>query len=100
MRNDYVAESSVSNIWNALMALWPVVRSTSDLGTVSITAVGLGLARLSGQISQADMVHLIIISFLTASREMVIASHLRIVLAPGSAENTDLRRLNDYLAVQ
>ena len=66
MRNDYVAESSVSNIWNSLMALWPVVRVTSDLGTVSITAVGLGLARLSGQISQADMVHLIIISFLTA----------------------------------
>ncbi|MEU9189882.1 macro domain-containing protein [Streptomyces sp. NPDC048484] len=100
MRNDYTVDSSVSHIWNALMNLWPVVRSTSHLETVSIAVPGLGLARLSGRISQADMVRLIIISFLTSSRERVVAGHLRIILTPASAEKTDLRRLNNYLAAQ
>lgn len=100
MTNNSVAESSVSHLWNSLMALWPVVRSTGDLGTVSIAAIGMGLARLSGQISQADVIRLIIISFLTSSRERVVASHLRIVLAPRSAEKVDLQRLADYLAAQ
>jgi hypothetical protein len=100
MTNDSVAESSVSDLWNSLMALWPVVRGTGDLGTVSIAAIGMGLARLSGQISQADVIRLIVISFLTSSREMVVASHLPIVLVPGSAEKVDLQRLADYLAAQ
>ncbi|MER5598012.1 macro domain-containing protein [Streptomyces sp. NPDC002265] len=100
MRNDYVVESSVSHIWNSLMSLWPVVRDTCHLGTVSIAVVGMGLARLSGRISQADMVRLIIISFLTSSRESDVASHLRIVISPDAAESIDFRRLNDYLAAQ
>jgi hypothetical protein len=100
MGNDYTVGSSVSRIWNALMELWPVVRDTSHLETVSIAVPGLGLARLSGRISQADMVRLVIISFLTSSRETVVAGQLRIVLTPQSAEKTDLRRLNDYLAAQ
>ncbi|MET7377552.1 macro domain-containing protein [Streptomyces sp. NPDC005526] len=100
MRNDYVCDSSVSHLWNALMELWPVVRNTAHLGTVSITAVGLGLARLSGRISQADVVRLIIISYLTSSRDSVVAGHLRIVLAPGAAEQIDLRRLSEYLDAQ
>lgn len=100
MSNTCVAESSVTNIWNSLMKLWPVVRDTADLGTVSITAMGMGLARLSGRIAQADVVRLIIISFLTASRETVVASRLRIVLSPEAAEHTDLNALRDYLKAQ
>ncbi|NUP46126.1 MAG: hypothetical protein HOW97_02250 [Catenulispora sp.] len=100
MSNACVAESSVTNVWNSLMRLWPVVRDTADLGTVSITAMGMGLARLSGQITQADIVRLIIISFLTASRETVVTSHLRIVLSPDAAEQTDLKALRDYLNAQ
>ncbi|MFI6638096.1 macro domain-containing protein [Streptomyces sp. NPDC050504] len=100
MTEDCVAESSVSRIWDALAALWPTVRTSGDLGTLNIPAIGLGLARLSGQISQADLVHLIVISFLTASRERVVTEHLRIVLTPESAVHTDLRRLSAYLEAQ
>ncbi|MFD7564933.1 macro domain-containing protein [Streptomyces tendae] len=100
MRNDCVCESSVSHLWDALMELWKTVRNTAHLGTVSITTVGLGLARLSGRISQADIVRLIIITYLTSSRESVVASHLRIVLAPSTAAQVDLRRLGDYLRAQ
>ncbi|MFJ6505467.1 macro domain-containing protein [Streptomyces sp. NPDC091879] len=100
MRNDYVCESSVSHLWNALMDLWSAVRNTAHLGTVSISAVGLGLARLSGRITQADIVRLIIITYLTSSRESVVASHLQIVLAPDTAAQVDLRRLGDFLRAQ
>jgi Domain of unknown function (DUF6430) len=100
MSDDCIAESSVTQIWNSLAALWPAVRATADLGVVSTTVLGMGLARLSGRITQDDMIRLIIISYLTASREMIVASHLQIVLPARSAENTDLMRLRRYLAAQ
>jgi hypothetical protein len=92
MTNDSGAESSVSDLWNSLMACGPSCAAPGDLETVLIAAIGMGLARLSGQISQADVIRLIVISFLTSSWEMVVASHLLIVLVPGSAEKADLQR--------
>ncbi|MFD7326122.1 macro domain-containing protein [Streptomyces sp. NPDC059875] len=100
MSGECVAESSVPRLWSALTSLWAAIRTEGDLETVNIPTIGLGLARLSGQISQADLVHLIVISFLTASRERVITEHLRIVLSPQSAEHTDLRRLAAFLGAQ
>lgn len=98
MSNDCVAQSNISRVWASLMSLWATVRNTADLEPVSIAVLGMGLARLSGQITQADMVRLIVISYLASSRELIVSSHLRIILTPESAKELDLRRLANYLA--
>ncbi len=100
MSNQNVAQSSVSELWLSLSNLWQAVREKGQRETVSIPVVGSDLARLSNQLSRADFVRLILLSFLTASREHVVTSHLRIVIHPKDAERLDLRELADFLAAQ
>jgi hypothetical protein len=100
MSNQNVAQSSVSELWLSLSNLWQAVREKGQRETVSIPVVGSDLARLSNQLSRADFVRLILISFLTASREHVVTSQLRIVIHPKDAERLDLRELADFLAAQ
>jgi hypothetical protein len=100
MGNNNVAESSVSELWQSLCATWKVVRDRGQLGPVSIPVVGSGLARLSSQISRSDLVRLILLSFLTASRSQVVTRELRIIVDPRDAADIDLRELADFLAAQ
>lgn len=100
MSNANVAQSSVSNLWLSLSNLWQAVREKGQREVVSIPIVGSDLARLSNQLSRADLVRLILLSFLTASREHVVTSHLRIVIHPKDAERLDLREFADFLAAQ
>jgi hypothetical protein len=100
MSNKNVAQSSVSELWLSLSNLWQAVRERGQRETVSIPIVGSDLARLSNQLSRADFVRLILLSFLTASRQHVVTSHLRIVIHPRDAERLDLRELADFLAAQ
>jgi hypothetical protein len=100
MGNNNVAQSSVSDLWQSLCSTWEAVRNRGQLGAVSIPIVGSGLARLSSQISRPDLVRLILLSFLTASRAQIVTSHLRIVIHPKDAEKMDLRELADFLEVQ
>jgi hypothetical protein len=100
MGNNNVAQGSVSDLWQSLCAAWEAVRNNGQGDPVSIPVVGSGLARLSSQISRPDLVRLILLSFLTASRAQVVTSHLRIVIHPNDAENMDLRELADFLEAQ
>jgi hypothetical protein len=100
MNNSNVAQSSVSDLWQSLCSTWEMVRNRGQLGAVSISVVGSGLARLSSQISRPDLVRLILLSFLTASRTQIVTRHLRIVIHPNDAENIDLRELADFLEAQ
>jgi hypothetical protein len=100
MGNNNVAKSSVSDLWQSLCATWDAVRNEGQGEPVSIAVVGSGLARLSSHISRPDLVRLILLSFLTASRTQVVTSHLRIVIHPNDAENIDLRELADFLEAQ
>lgn len=100
MSNMNVAQSSVSDLWSSLSNTWQAVREKGHREVVSIPVVGSDLARLSNQLSRADLVRLILLSFLTASREHVVTSHLRIVIHSKDAERLDLRELADFLAAQ
>jgi hypothetical protein len=100
MSNQNVAQSSVSDLWLSLSNVWQAVREKGQRETVSIPIVGSDLARLSNQLSRADFVRLILLSFLTASRQHVVTSHLRIIIHPKDAERLDLRELADFLAAQ
>ena len=100
MSNKLVAQATVEGIWTSLANVWKEIRDQAQLGTVSIPVVGSGLARLSAQLSNADLVRLITISFLAASRERVVTRHLQIVIHPRDAEDLDLQELAEILAVQ
>lgn len=100
MSNKLVAQATVEGIWTSLACVWKEARDQAQLGTVSIPIVGSGLARLSAQLSNADLVRLIVLSFLAASRERIVSRHLQIVIHPHDAEHLDLRELADILAVQ
>jgi len=100
MSNKLVAQATVEGIWRSLACVWKEVRDEGQLDRVSIPIVGSGLARLSAQLSNADLVRLIVLSFLAASRERIVSRHLQIVIHPGDAEHIDLRELADILAVQ
>ena len=100
MSNKLVAQATVEGIWTSLANVWKEVRGQAQLNAVSIPVVGSGLARLSAQLSNADLVRLIAISFLAASRERVVTRHLQIVIHPRDAEDLDLRELAEILAAQ
>lgn len=96
MRNDNVAESSVDQLWSSLSSLWCTIRDRGQLEPVSIAVVGSELARLSSQLSQADLARLITLSFLTASRQKVVTRRLNIVIHPKNADSVDLRALAEF----
>jgi hypothetical protein len=98
MSNSNVAQSSVSDLWLSLSNVWDIIRVKGQRQPVSMAIVGSELARVSNQVSRADLVRLIILSFLTASRERVVTDELRIVIYPKDAERMDLRELADFLA--
>jgi hypothetical protein len=97
MSNSNVAQSSVSDLWLSLSNVWDVIRAKGQRQPVSIPIVGSELARVSNQVSRADLARLIILSFLTASRERVVTNELRIIVFPKDAERLDLRELADFL---
>ena len=98
MSNSNVAQSSVSDLWLSLANVWDAIREKGQRRPVSIPIVGSELARVSNLVSRADLVRLIILSFLTASREHVVTNELRIVVHGKDAEHMDLRELADFLA--
>jgi hypothetical protein len=100
MSNKLVAQSTVEGIWTSLARVWQEVRDQAQQGTVSIPIVGSGLARLSAQLSNADLVRLIVLSFLAASRERIVTRKLQVTIRPSDAKHLDLRELADILAVQ
>ncbi|MEU7860053.1 macro domain-containing protein [Nonomuraea sp. NPDC049141] len=100
MDNRCVVETSVHELWNSLTSLWVAVRARAHLGTVSIAVVGSGLARLSNNLSHVDLVKLISMSFLIASRQQVVAGELRIVLRPEDAAAIDIGALFNFIQSQ
>jgi hypothetical protein len=98
MSNSNVAQSSVSDLWLSLSNVWDAIREKAQRRPVSIPIVGSELARVSNLVSRADLVRLIILSFLTASREHVVTNELRIMVYLKDAEQMDLRELADFLA--
>lgn len=100
MRNDNVAESTIDDLWNSLSQLWCTIRDRGQLEPVSIAVVGSELARLSSQLSQTDFARLIILSFLTASRQKMVTRRLTIVVHPKNASSVDLPALADFVRNQ
>jgi hypothetical protein len=97
MGNDCVARSTGSDLWSALALLWRTTRDVVHAQPVSMAIVGSDLAKLSSQFSKEDLVRLIALSFLAASREERVTSCLQIVIRPVDVPHLDLRALANVL---
>jgi hypothetical protein len=100
MSNACVARSSVEDLWMSLQQLWNVVRDEGQLEPLSMPIIGSGLARLGSRLSHSDLLRLIVVSFMAASREQIVTKHLQIVIHPKDAARLDLKELADVLSSQ
>ncbi|MEO3862660.1 macro domain-containing protein [Acrocarpospora sp. B8E8] len=98
MSNNCVAQATAEGIWTSLARTWEVVREAAQHDPVSIPIVGSGLARLSGQLSRTDLIRLILLSFLVASRQRIVTRQLHIVIHPTDALEIDLRQMEEILS--
>nr|WP_145486669.1 MULTISPECIES: macro domain-containing protein [Streptomyces] len=94
--NDYVATSSVEDLWRGLGGLWDALRTHAQLERVAMPLVGSGLARL-GYLDRDSLLRLILISFVSRSRESVICRELRVVIRPEELGSVDMRELSAFL---
>ncbi|CAM5508930.1 hypothetical protein STENM327S_09259 [Streptomyces tendae] len=79
--NDFVARSSTEELWLSLGRVWDAVYRHGQLDRVAVPLIGSGLSRLHG-LDEESLLRLILLSFITHSRERVICRELRVVLAP------------------
>ncbi|SEK54545.1 macro domain-containing protein [Streptacidiphilus jiangxiensis] len=88
MSNDLVVDCDVRVLWDSLAALWESVRVRSHREPLAMAVVGSDLARINSM-DHAGLLRLILLSFVTRSREGVVCSELTVVVHP-----RDYRRIN------
>ncbi|WP_376735058.1 macro domain-containing protein [Streptomyces broussonetiae] len=96
--NDFVARSSTEELWLSLNRVWDAVHRHGQLDRVALPLLGSGLSRLHG-LDEESLLRLILLSFITRSRERVICRELRIVLRPAEAERVDMTEVAAFLRV-
>lgn len=96
--NDCVARSSTEELWLSLGRVWDAVYRHGQLDRVAVPLIGSGLSRLHG-LDEESLLRLILLSFITHSRERVVCRELRIVLRPEELERVDLAEVAAFLAV-
>ncbi|BCB84100.1 macro domain-containing protein [Phytohabitans suffuscus] len=96
MGNDFVARSSVDDIWMSLGTLWDAIYSHAQHGRVAIPLIGSGLARVD-MLERQNLLRMILLSFLARSRQGVVCRELRIVIWPADLELIDMLEVEAFL---
>jgi hypothetical protein len=94
--NDYVANSSVEELWIVLNRLWDAVYRHGQHERVAMPLIGSGLSRLDF-LDTESLLRLILLSFVTRSREKRICRELRIVIQPAELERIDMLEVEAFL---
>ncbi|MEZ7002361.1 macro domain-containing protein [Streptomyces sp. AD55] len=96
--NDLVARSSTEELWLSLNRVWDAVYRHGQLDRVALPLIGSGLSRLHG-LDEESLLRLILLSFITRSRERMICRELRVVLRPAELARIDLAEVSAFLRV-
>jgi hypothetical protein len=88
------AYCDVPIMWNALQGLWTKVRNCSGGSTINLPLVGSGQSGVN--LSERDLLDLIIISAVNETRKNKITDKIRIVLRYDYFEKLDLRNLKKH----
>jgi hypothetical protein len=94
--NDCVAVSSVEDLWFSLNRLWDAVYLHGEHENVAMPLLGAGLSR-NDFLDPESLLRLILLSFVTRSRERRICRELRIVLRPEVFRQIDLHEAEAFL---
>jgi hypothetical protein len=81
MGNDLVAQSTVEDLWSSLSRLWDAVYLHGQRGRVAIPLLGSELARIDA-LDRESALRMILLSFVTRSRENLVARELTLVIWP------------------
>jgi hypothetical protein len=94
--NDFVARSGVEELWFSLQRLWDAVYRHGQHERVAVPLIGDGLSRIDF-LDPESLLRLLVLSFVTRSRERRICRELRIVLRPEVFRRIDLREVEAFL---
>lgn len=96
MCNDLTVSSGPDQLWLSLGELWRAVHLHARREAVAMPVIGSDLARIDSM-DHAGLVKLILLSFVTRSRQSVVCKELTIVVHPGDYERVDMLELAAFL---
>ncbi|GHO98774.1 hypothetical protein KSF_088220 [Reticulibacter mediterranei] len=96
MGNNLKCESDIKRLLVSLEKLWEEIRVKGQHDKVAMAVIGSDLARI-GNASHADLIKLIVLSFILASREKLVTPELTIVIHPNNLGKVNMWELEDFL---
>ncbi|MET7440818.1 macro domain-containing protein [Streptomyces sp. NPDC004082] len=96
MGADLVISSGADQLWHTLWRLWTAVHLHGQREAVAMPVIGAGLARIDSMDHKA-LLKLILLSFVTRSRESVVCKSLTVVVHPGDYDKVDMLELGMFL---
>ncbi|MGI5379523.1 macro domain-containing protein [Streptomyces sp. CA-251387] len=96
MRNDLTVGSGPDEVWHSLGELWRALHVHARRETVAMPVIGSDLARID-TMDHASLIKLILLSFVTTSRQSVVCKELTIVVHPEEYERVDMLELAAFL---
>lgn len=97
MDNKFRAQSSIKMLSQSLESLWEALIEKGQNRGVSLAVIGSDTARVGNVASYADLIKLIVTSFVITSREKLIAPSLTIYIYPKDREKINILEIKDYL---
>ena len=92
------ARGTADGIWKSLLNLWMQVSKQGNGGTISISVIGGGQARIAQILPAQDSIRFIALSFILASRHEKVCDELRIVVRPTEYKRLDRLELQSFLS--
>ena len=88
------AESDVKTMWMAMCGLWEGARNKAGGVPLNVPLIGDGISGVG--LPPRDLLNLIILSAITATKVKKITSVIRIILHPSQFKEIDLRAVKQY----
>ncbi|MFC1409600.1 macro domain-containing protein [Streptacidiphilus sp. N1-12] len=96
MGNDLVVNSGTEQLWHSLTRIWDAHHVHGQRGPTAMPIVGSDLARINSM-DRGSLLKLILLSFVSRSRDGVVSSALTIVVHPRDYYRIDMLELDVFL---
>ncbi|WP_329566294.1 macro domain-containing protein [Kitasatospora sp. NBC_01266] len=98
MGNDLTVSSSVDDLWHSLANIWRAVEVFGRREPVAMPIIGSEMARID-HADREILIRMILLSFVSRSRERLISKRLTIVVHPNDANQLDMLEMDAFLKV-
>jgi hypothetical protein len=98
MNEQNQARGTADGIWKSLSNLWIEISKYGNGGTVSISVIGGGQARIAQILPAQDSIRFIALSFMLASRREKICDELQVIVRPTDYNRLDRLELQSFLS--